>query len=149
MKEYAVYKNDRFEGATFATSEAQAINNVRHRNYGDFESQYWHDWTAVDVTEEEERKAKKKYNDQMVQAVEKARQTWKKIPENSSVESLHPPCEFYPMIKNIEPDLISRGSVNGERCDLGFFRGHQEPEVYRIVAFEDGDPQEQLDIFNF
>lgn len=30
-----------FEGETFAVSEAQAINNVRHRNYGDYgASQY-------------------------------------------------------------------------------------------------------------
>lgn len=37
-----------FEGTTWAVSEKQAINNVRHNNYGDKTSQYKDDyfWTA-------------------------------------------------------------------------------------------------------
>ena len=39
----------RHEGETWAVSEKQAINNVRHRNYGDNYSQYgaWLDWIAI------------------------------------------------------------------------------------------------------
>lgn len=38
-----------YEGMTWAVSEKQAINNVRHNNYGDLTSQY-HDnyiWSAI------------------------------------------------------------------------------------------------------
>ena len=43
---YKVYMNGRFIGETFAVSEKQAINNVRHNYRGDFESQYDNDWEA-------------------------------------------------------------------------------------------------------
>lgn len=43
---YNVYKNGIFIGETFAVSEKQAINNVRHNRFGDFESQHDSTWEA-------------------------------------------------------------------------------------------------------
>lgn len=43
---YDVYVNGHYVGETFAVSEKQAINNVRHRARGDFESQYDNNWFA-------------------------------------------------------------------------------------------------------
>ena len=37
---YLVYRNGVYMGETWAVSEKQAINNVRHNTRGDFESQY-------------------------------------------------------------------------------------------------------------
>ena len=45
---YLVYLNGVLMGETWAVSEAQAINNVRHNTRGDYESQYGYNtvWTA-------------------------------------------------------------------------------------------------------
>ena len=37
---YIVYRNGSLVDETWAVSEKQAINNVRHNAFGDFESQY-------------------------------------------------------------------------------------------------------------
>lgn len=41
--------SENFEGSTWAVSEKQAINNIRHNNYGDNTSQYKGDyyWKAI------------------------------------------------------------------------------------------------------
>lgn len=44
---YDVYKNGSYMGETYAVSEAQAINNVRHREEGDYSSQYNSNWEAI------------------------------------------------------------------------------------------------------
>lgn len=43
---YVVRMNGVEMGETFAVSEAQAINNVRHNIRGDYESQYDNHWEA-------------------------------------------------------------------------------------------------------
>lgn len=43
---YVVYMNGHRIGETFAVSEKQAINNVRHNYCGDYESQYDNHWEA-------------------------------------------------------------------------------------------------------
>ena len=43
---YDVYLNGVYVSETFAVSEKQAINNVRHNHCGDYESQYSRDWEA-------------------------------------------------------------------------------------------------------
>ena len=47
-KTYLVYRNGVYMGQTWAVSEKQAINNVRHNTYGNYESQYSYDviWSA-------------------------------------------------------------------------------------------------------
>lgn len=46
---YEVYLNGEYKGQTWAVSEAQAINNVRHNTCGDYESQYGYEstWEAI------------------------------------------------------------------------------------------------------
>ena len=46
---YEVYRNGVYIGDTWAVSEAQAINNVRHNTRGDYESQYAYgvQWEAI------------------------------------------------------------------------------------------------------
>lgn len=152
MKKFAVYRNGIFEGSTQAISDRQAINNVRHNNYGESESQFENYWEAVDIDEEEAKKAREDYKKKMQEAVERAKAIWKDIPEGSTVISYHPPCEFYPFsaFKGIEPDLISRGEVDGVKCDLGFFRGNQNPTVFRTIEeFIEEDPQKQMDLWEF
>lgn len=150
MKTYAVYKNDIFEGSTSAVSPEQAINNVRHRLYGEAESQFENYWKAIDVDEEEAKKAREDYKQKMQEAVERTKVIWKDIPEGSTIISYHPPCEFYPMLHGVEPDLISRGEVNGTKCDLGFFQGNSNPRVYRIIEeFIEEDPQKQMALWEF
>ena len=150
MKKYAVYRNGIFEGSTQAISDRQAINNVRHNNYGEAESQFENYWEAVDVDEEEAKKARIDYKQKMKEAIERAKAIWKDIPEGSTVISYHPPCEFYPVLPGVEPDLISRGEVDGTKCDLGFFRGNQNPTVFRIIEeFIEEDPQKQMDLWEF
>lgn len=39
-EKYNVYLNGTLQGDTYAVSEAQAINNIRHRTLGDYQSQY-------------------------------------------------------------------------------------------------------------
>lgn len=149
MKQYAVYKEGCFCGSTFAVSEEQAINNVRHRQFGEYESQYQARWEAVCVTDEESKKAQQEWKQKREEAIERMRKTWPAIPEGSSVHSYHPPCEFYPMIEG-EPDLISRGEINGVKVDLGYFRGDPEPKIYReLTEHIVTDPQKQIDIFSF
>ena len=148
-KKYAVYKNGRFEGSTQAISEEQAINNVRHRKFGESESQYENQWEAVCITDLESEKARQNHEQKMKEAIERMKKVWLSIPDGADVKSYHPPCEFYPMIEG-EPDLISRGEVNGRQYDLGFFRGDSEPKLYRkIPDVVIDDPQEQIDIFSF
>ena len=45
---FLVYRNGVYMGQTWAVSEKQAINNVRHNTCGDFESQYGYgvEWRA-------------------------------------------------------------------------------------------------------
>lgn len=148
MKEYAVYKNGTFQGSTKAVSEGQAINNVRHRKFGEYESQYQNTWEAVCIDNIEAEKAKLTHKEAKQKAIDFAHKTWPSIPEGSSVISYHPPCEFWPTIEG-EPDLISRGELDGIKVDLGFFRGDPEPKLYRrLVDSPIEDPQEQLDIFS-
>lgn len=150
MKKYAVYRNGIFEGSTRAISDRQAINNVRHNNYGEAESQFENYWKAVDVDEEEAKKVREDYKQKMNKAIEHAQEVWKKIPEGSTVISYHPPCEFYPTLYGVEPDLISRGEVDGMKCDLGTFRGDPSPRVYRIIEeFIEEDPQKQMNLWEF
>lgn len=150
MKTYAVYKNDIFEGSTSAVSPEQAINNVRHRLYGEAESQFENYWKAIDVYEEEAKKAREDYKQKMQEAVERTKAIWKDIPEGSTIISYHPPCEFYPMLRGVEPDLISRGEVDGIKCDLGTFRGDSNPRVYRTIEeFIEEDPHKQMNLWEF
>ncbi len=44
---YDVYRNGRYIGSTYAVSKAQAINNVRHNECGDYVSQYDDHWEAI------------------------------------------------------------------------------------------------------
>ena len=148
MKEYAVYKNGTFQGLTKAVSGDQAINNVRHRKFGEFESQYENVWEADCVDDIEAEQAKQSYKEMKQKAIDIAHATWPPIPEGSSVVSYHPPCEFWPTIEG-EPDLISRGELDGIQVDLGFFRGDSNPKLYRKLADNPTDnPQEQIDIFS-
>lgn len=148
MKEYAVYKNGTFQGSTRAISEDQAINNVRHRKFGEFESQYENVWEAVCIDDIEAEQAKQSYKEMKQKAIDIAHATWPPIPEGSTVVSYHPPCEFWPTVEG-EPDLISRGELDGVKVDLGFFKGDKEPKLYRRLPDDQtDDPQEQIDIFS-
>ncbi len=150
MRKFAVYRNGIFEGSTQAISDRQAINNVRHNNYGESESQFENYWEAVDVDEEEAKKTREDYKQKIQEAVERTKAIWKDIPEGSTIISYHPPCEFYPMLHGVEPDLISRGEVDGIKCDLGTFRGDSSPRIYRIIEeFIEEDPHKQMNLWEF
>ena len=47
MGYFRVYKNGTYMGETCAVSEKQAINNVRHKEEGDYSSQYDSNWEAI------------------------------------------------------------------------------------------------------
>lgn len=149
MSKFVVYRNEYFQGETFASSEQEAINNVRHRIFGESESQFENDWTAVNVDKAEEAKAWKEWHRQKEKAIRLAKERWPVIPEGSTVEVFHQPCEFYPMMEG-EPDRIARGKVDGHICDLGFVGSDEKPSLYRpFQEYEPKNPDEQLSIFEF